>query len=191
MTILQRYYWSINRELSYATLEELILANNKSNTKTKRKNQVLFELIKNSKRSDRELAKIIGISQPTVTRLRSQLEKEGQIQEYTTIPNLTSMGYSIMAIFLMKYKANGKRAKEITEDIGNGNSLFASRAQGMGKNTILISLFKNYGEYAEYLNNLSSKYDDLVEEYDSMLVDLNGPIIKSLSLRNLVENIQK
>ena len=167
------------------------MANNKPNAKNKRKNQVLYELIKNSKRSDYEIAKVIGISQPTVTRLRSQLEKEGQIQEYTTIPNLTSMGYSIMAIFLMKYKANGKRAKEITEEMSNGNSLFASRAQGMGKNAILISLFKNYGEYAEYLNNLSSKYDDIVEEYDSMLVDLNGPIIKSLSLRNLVENIQK
>ena len=140
---------------------------------------------------DRELAKIIGISQPTVTRLRRQLEKEGQIQEYTTIPNLTSMGYSIMAIFLMKYKTNGERAKEMTEDIGNGNSLFASNAHGMSKNAVLISLFKNYGEYSEYINNISSKYDDIVEEYDSMLVDLNGPIIKSLSLRNLVENIQK
>jgi len=171
-------------------MEALIITNKKPNTKNKRKNQVLYELIKNSKRSDRELAKIIGISQPTVTRLRSQLEKEGQIQEYTTIPNFTSMGYSIMAIFLMKYKANGQRAKELTEDIGNGNSLFASRAQGMGKNAILISLFKNYAEYAKYSNNISSKYDDVVEEIDSMLVDLNGPILKSLSLKNLVENIQ-
>ena len=94
-----------------------------------------------------------------------------------------------MAIFLLKYKVNGQRAKEMTEDIGNGNSLFASNAHGMGKNAILISLFKNYGEYSEYINNISSKYDDVVEEYDSMLVDLNGPILKSLSLRNLVENI--
>ncbi len=147
--------------------------------------------MKNSNRSDNELAKVIGISQPTVTRLRNQLEEEGKIQEYTIIPNLTSIGYSIMAIFLMKYKANGQRAKEMKEDIGNGNSLFASRAQGMGKNAVLISLFKNYGEYAEYLNNISSKYDGIVEEYDSMLVDLNGPILKSLSLKNLVDNYQQ
>ena len=147
--------------------------------------------MKNSNRSDNELAKVIGISQPTVTRLRNQLEEEGKIQEYTIIPNLPSIGYSIMAIFLMKYKANGQRAKEMTENISNGNSLFASRAQGMGKNAILISLFKNYGEYAEYLNNISSKYDGIVEEYDSMLVDLNGPILKSLSLKNLVDNYQQ
>jgi len=44
--------------------------------------KLLFELIKNSKRSDRDLAKILGISQPTVTRLRKVLEKEA-ITQYT------------------------------------------------------------------------------------------------------------
>ncbi len=154
-------------------------------------NQVLNELIKNSSRSDHKLAKAIGVSQPTVTRLRNQLEKEGYIQEYTVIPDLTKINYSIMAIILLKYKVNGHRAKEMTEDIGNGNSLFASRAQGMGKNAVLISLFKNYTEYSEYITNIQGKYGDIVEEYDSMLVDLKGPILKSLSLRNLVENNQK
>jgi DNA-binding Lrp family transcriptional regulator len=48
-------------------------------------NQVLNELIKNSSRSDHKLAKAIGVFQPTVTRLRNQLEKEGYIQEYTVI----------------------------------------------------------------------------------------------------------
>jgi DNA-binding Lrp family transcriptional regulator len=151
-------------------------------------NLLLHELIKNSHRSDRELAKVLGISQPTITRLRNQLEKEGNIQEYTIMPNLASMGYSIMAIFLMKYKVNGRKVEEMTEDIVNGNSLFASRAQGMGKNAILISLFKNYGDYAKYINNISRKYDGIVEEYDSMLVDLKGPILKSLSLKSIVDS---
>jgi DNA-binding Lrp family transcriptional regulator len=172
-------------------LEELILANNKPNAKNKRMNQVLNELIKNSNRSDHKLAKTIGISQPTVTRLRNQLEKEDKIQEYTIIPNLTKMGYSILAVFLMKYKTNGQKTKKMIEDISNGNSLFASKAQGMGKNAIMISLFKNYTEYAEYLNNISSKYDDIVEEYDSMMVDLEGSILKPFSLKYLVGNISR
>lgn len=44
--------------------------------------KVLSELMKNSKISDRELAKTIGVSQPTVTRARTRLEKNGYIQEY-------------------------------------------------------------------------------------------------------------
>jgi DNA-binding MarR family transcriptional regulator len=38
--------------------------------------RLFFELIKNSKRSDRDLARILDISQPIVTRLRKVLEKE-------------------------------------------------------------------------------------------------------------------
>ena len=34
---------------------------------------LLFELLRNSNRSDRDLAKTIGVSQPTVTRTRRKL----------------------------------------------------------------------------------------------------------------------
>jgi predicted XRE-type DNA-binding protein len=32
--------------------------------------RILLEYLKDSKRSDRELAKIVGVSQPTITRMR-------------------------------------------------------------------------------------------------------------------------
>ncbi len=75
--------------------------------------------------------------------------------------------------------------------VEHSSTVFSSRAQGMGKNAISISLFKNYREYAEYINNLSSKWEDLVEEWASMLVDLKGPILKPFSLKYLVEQISK
>ena len=43
--------------------------------------QLLRELLKNSKRSDRELSKILGVSQPTITRARTKLVNEGVIKE--------------------------------------------------------------------------------------------------------------
>jgi DNA-binding Lrp family transcriptional regulator len=39
--------------------------------------KLLAELLNDSRKSDRELAKAIGVSQPTVTRTRLKLEKEG------------------------------------------------------------------------------------------------------------------
>ena len=158
--------------------------------KRKRMEQILHELIKNSNRSDHELSKVLGISQPTVTRLRNQLEKEGYIQEYTIIPNLEKMGYSILAVFCIKYKAHKKElVKEMSKDaaLEQSSNIFSSRAQGLGKNAISISLFKNYREYAQHVDNLSSKWDDLIEEWASMLVDLKGPILKPFSLKYLVE----
>jgi DNA-binding Lrp family transcriptional regulator len=35
------------------------------------------ELMKNSRRSDRELAKALGVSQPMISRMIKKLEKEG------------------------------------------------------------------------------------------------------------------
>ncbi len=38
--------------------------------------RLVSELMKNSRRSDRELARVLGISQPTVSRMLRKLKKE-------------------------------------------------------------------------------------------------------------------
>lgn len=65
--------------------------------------KLLFALIKNSKRSDRDLAKRLGFSQPTVTRSRKALEKEA-IEQYTIIPNLSYLGFDMIAFTLFRSK---------------------------------------------------------------------------------------
>ncbi|HJW97755.1 MAG TPA: Lrp/AsnC family transcriptional regulator, partial [Candidatus Bathyarchaeia archaeon] len=64
--------------------------------------RLISELMKNSRRSDRELAKVLGISQPTVTRARTKLEKDGLIREYTLIPDFKKLGFHIMALIFLK-----------------------------------------------------------------------------------------
>ena len=63
--------------------------------------KLLYEMMKNAKRSDRKIAKIIGVSQPTITRMRQRLEKAGYIRDYTVIPNLEKLGYEIAAFTFM------------------------------------------------------------------------------------------
>ena len=70
--------------------------------------RLLVELIKNCSRSDRKLAKVLGTSQPTVTRMRNKLAKEGFIQEFTVIPDFVKMGFEIVAVTLTKTKFNPK-----------------------------------------------------------------------------------
>jgi len=66
--------------------------------------KLIYELIKNSRRSDRELAKAIGTSQPTVSRMIKKLKKEGAIREYTMIPDFSKLGYKIMALTFCSLK---------------------------------------------------------------------------------------
>ena len=63
--------------------------------------QLLRELLKNSKRSDRELAKVLKVSQPTITRTRHKLEKSGMTQDYTIVPDFKKMGFELMTILLV------------------------------------------------------------------------------------------
>jgi DNA-binding Lrp family transcriptional regulator len=63
--------------------------------------QIMWELIKDSRKSDMQLAKIIGVSQPTVTRKRTNLEK-GFIEGYAAIPNFDKIGFKIVAFTFVK-----------------------------------------------------------------------------------------
>jgi DNA-binding Lrp family transcriptional regulator len=77
--------------------------------------RLISELMKNSRRSDRQLSKVLGISQPTVSRMLKKLEKEGVIKEYTMIPDFTKLGYELIVITLARYR-NPIKLPE-TEDV--------------------------------------------------------------------------
>jgi DNA-binding Lrp family transcriptional regulator len=64
--------------------------------------EILSELMKNARISDRTVAKKLGVSQPTVTRRRARMEKEGLL-EYTTLPDFSKLGIEIMAISFSKW----------------------------------------------------------------------------------------
>jgi DNA-binding Lrp family transcriptional regulator len=65
---------------------------------------LISELISNSRRSDRELARAIGVSQPTVSRMIRRLEMEGVVNEYTMIPDFRKLGYNLCAFIFLKLK---------------------------------------------------------------------------------------
>ena len=154
----------------------------------KRMMSLLLELLKDSKRSDREIAKVLGVSQPTVSRMRSRLVREGLIREFTVIPDFVKMGYEIMAITGVKSKLRLELVEKGTKYVmAIPNVIFASRAQGMGKNSVMISLHKDYTDFSNFLAKHLLEWGDDVEDYDTMLISLKGRIVKPLSLKYLAE----
>jgi DNA-binding Lrp family transcriptional regulator len=153
---------------------------------------LLLELLRNSKRSDRELAKVLGISQPTVTRMRNALVEEGAIQEYTVIPDFAKMGYEIMAVTLAEAKATltldeQEKAKKLV--LENPQVIFVASAEGMGRNGVMISLHTSYSDYEDFLKNLKYQTGEYMEEADSMLINLKSSnMVKPLSLAYLAKH---
>jgi len=149
---------------------------------------LLLELLKDSKRSDREIAKILGVSQPTITRTRQRLVKEGAIKGFTVIPDFVKLGYEIMAIIFFKLKvAKASIEKAIEVTMARPNIIFASEAEGMGKNGVIISLHKSYTDYSKFLSDLRSEGGDDLQDFDAVLISLEERILKPLSLKYLGE----
>ena len=154
----------------------------------KRMMSLLSELLKGSKRSDRELAKVLGVSQPTVSRTRNRLVEEGVIKEFTVIPDFVKMGYEIMAITGFKSKISEELAeKAIKSTMAKPNIIFAARAQGMGKNAVVISMHKSYSDFSKFIANIVSEGGEDVKDYDTLLVSLEDFVAKPLSLKYLAE----
>ena len=153
--------------------------------------KLLLELLKDSKRSDRELAKVLGVSQATVSRMRNKLVTDGLIREFTVIPDFVKMGYEIMAITSVKVKESSileleKKAKEYMTS--KPNIIFAGGgAQGMGKNGVMISLHKSYSDYSNFLTNHMVYWGDNIEEHFTILVSLRERIVKPFSLRYIAQ----
>lgn len=154
--------------------------------------KLLFELLKDSKRSDRELAKVLKVSQATVSRMRNTLVRDGLIRQFTIIPDFAKMGFEILAITSFK----SKRSKEVADraikwTMAKPNIIFAARAEGMGKNGVVISIHKNYTDYSNFLTEITSEGKSIIEDYDTLLISFRGFIAKPFSLKYLAELCEK
>ena len=151
--------------------------------------QLLKELLKNSKRSDRELAKVLGVSQPTVTRTRHRLEKKGAIQEYTIIPDLTELGFELLAVTLTRMRPEtriGETLKKATKYTHIfPNAIFAGTGEGMGMTGMIISFHKSFTDYHRKWNKMRRDWKDLLLGTQSFIVSLESGQIKRFSLTYL------
>jgi DNA-binding Lrp family transcriptional regulator len=145
--------------------------------------KLISELMKNSRRSDRDLAGAIGVSQPTVTRIRNKLEKEGYIREYTMIPDFSKLGYKIMAItfalsrFLEKEEAE-RAGKTLADSVKDKQFEFImlERGDGLGFDGVVISLHEDYASYLKVLEWLR-QFDFLeVKRINSFLINLEDNV---------------
>jgi len=157
--------------------------------------RLLWELVKDSRRSDRQLAKILGTSQPTVTRRRGFLESE-LIDGYTAIPKWEKLGYEIFAMTFTKIKADIASKRRYDDVRKRGQEWLASQhrvvmaggCRGFGVDSFMMSFHKSYSDYDEFMRNYKLELGDFIDDVQSVLVNLGGKeLIKPLNLKYLAE----
>ncbi len=158
---------------------------------------LLREMLKNSKKSDREIAKCLGVSQATLSRMRVKLEREGYIKTYTVVPDFVKLGYEILAFTFSKLKSyptleeTQKIAQRATEWVSKRpNIIFSADGRGLGgKEVIMISFHKNYSKYADFMRSYAMDWGQVINEFESFIVSLNsGCKMKPLDLKYLADD---
>ncbi len=147
--------------------------------------KLLYELIKNSRRSDRDLAKVLGFSQPTVTRTRSKLEDEKYILQYTALPDFTKLGFELIAFtFAQLVPDETKRDVQVPKQLEKDpRVVFVADGDGLdGKNLMVATMHKNYTDYSDFVSDLRKQAK--AAPTNSFIVTLTG-IRKHLSLNGL------
>jgi DNA-binding Lrp family transcriptional regulator len=151
--------------------------------------KLLRELLKNSKRSDRELAKVLEVSQPTITRTRHKLEQSGLIQDYTIVPNFGKMGFEILALTLVKMRPeilSPEKKEEARKYAAKfPNAIFASTGEGLGMTGVIMSFHKNYTEYHKKVNMLRVDWKEFAEDIQSFIISIGEEEFKRFSLTYL------
>jgi len=158
--------------------------------------KILKELLRNSRRSDRELARAVGTSQPTVTRNRRLLSQ--YIRSYTVVPEFSKIGYEIVALTFAKARTYSRKEVEsklaYTKEwvMRHPNVIFASDGEGLGKDAVMVSLHKNYSQYADFMREFSIDFADFVGDSQSFIISLKtGLMLKPLDMVYLVDDIER
>lgn len=158
--------------------------------KEEMKLRLLSELMKGSRRSDRELSKIIGCTRATISRKRVELEKEGLIKEYTIIPDIAKLGYKICALIFLTW------AQYPSEDdikIGKkwlaeqANILFCAAGEGLATN-LIVSVHRDFAEFCSFIGFLRVSSQPKLSNLQFFVIDLTRKevIFKDFSFRDLI-----
>lgn len=144
---------------------------------------LISELMSNSRRSDREIARAIGVSQPTVSRMIKRLEKEGVVNEYTMIPDFRKLGYNLCAFIFLKLKdLPPERVESVRQAAKESLSqspfviLLLERGLGLSRDAVMICLYKDYASYAEHRSIIREFPHITPSDVDSFLIDLNDEV---------------
>jgi len=160
--------------------------------------KLVVELMKNSRRSDRELAKATGLSQPTVSRLRMKLEKGGYIKEYTMIPDFEKLGYEILAITFVKLSKNlepeqiddaRRLAKEDLEKTPFA-VVMLERGLGLKYDGVIVAFYEDYVAYSKHMDVLKQYSFLETSEIESFLISLKDTVrYRPLTFKSLAEHL--
>ena len=116
--------------------------------------KILAELLKNSNRSNREIAKAIGVSAATVINHIQRLESAGVITDYTVMLDFERLGFELTVI--MEVTVSRGKLIETQEEIAKLPYVCGVYDVTGEIDSIVVAKFRNRRELGEFPKDLLS-----------------------------------
>ena len=130
--------------------------------------RVLRAIMRSPKISDRAIAKVAGISQPTLSRTRNKLEKLGMIKRYEVIPDLTALGHRLLAVATLSLKEQ-RFKNELKQDT---RVVFAVRTEEPNQ-YLCISVHPDFYDYTQFCDKFPVIDRKLISTHVKPLVEFS------------------
>lgn len=157
--------------------------------------KLIRELIRNSRKSDRELARLLGVSQPTVSRNRERLERDGFI-EYMGVPNLQKLGIEIIAITFGNWKhqqypdTRAPEARDFAKK--HPNLIFLSSGRGLNSDRVVVSVHADYSDYVKLMQEIKSDWGRFMDVTGSFLISMSSDDpLRPITFKYLADYLEK
>jgi hypothetical protein len=159
--------------------------------KKKEKLRLPLELIKNARKSDREIAKALKISQPTVNGKEHHWIKKGtseSTRSYLTLKEWATKLPRFLSSHSQKLDRNCQNKRE--NGAKNSRRLFLrGGGEGLGMHSIMVSVHKNYASFSKLITKLREDWQSNLKDIQSFLMSVSRKelVYKPFSFRYLEE----
>lgn len=143
------------------------------------------------------LDRSIRTSQPTATRTRIKLEKEGYNREYTMIPDFRKIGYELVALTFVNLKEGitpeqletvRKKGREMEKKTAF-QSITILKGIGLGHEMVLASFHENYSSFMEFIRMIKQFPFVDTSSVESYMISLAEEHYRYLTFSTLAKHV--
>jgi Lrp/AsnC family transcriptional regulator, leucine-responsive regulatory protein len=158
---------------------------------SKNERNVLMQLAENSRKTDIDIAKELGITSQAVGKIRRKLENNEVIKSYDLNVDLEKVGINIISIAMIKllrpaWNKGIEYLKEREED--SAHVISAYMVTKADFSMIVIYGFKNIVENEQYFTELQMKHDEI--ELTDTYTFSTSSVLKQ-SFKELIKSVLK
>ncbi len=150
--------------------------------------KILFELERNARQTDQEVARKVRLSRESVRYRIHQMEKEGYINYFMTLINTMKLGYDWYRTFFKFQNVTLEKEEEMITWLKKRAS-WITRVEGIWDlNTAIFC--KNVYEYRDIINEFLMQYSAFVESYNVAIVTRMWIYQKNYLLHKTQKNVE-